>query len=189
MIDPHNITKFNRANAELQEFLLFCVVVAGKEYSIQAAKLEEFLTVHLCQKESPFACIWRRYRYDILDLKLRDCKMGQYKRIQKTFLDACLCAFDNPDVGAWGLDKLETFLGPKTARFFLLHSKPNQRVAVLDTHILKYMKKHDLAPSIPKSTPSGKRYRDLEKILLDHVEGLGLTMAEWDMKVWSSFAK
>lgn len=43
MIDPNNITKFYRTEAELEEFLLFCIIVAGKNSKIQAKKLAEFL--------------------------------------------------------------------------------------------------------------------------------------------------
>jgi hypothetical protein len=43
MIDPYNITNYNRTEGELQKFLLFCIVVAGKTAYIQAQKLEEFL--------------------------------------------------------------------------------------------------------------------------------------------------
>ena len=42
-IDPYNITNFNRTEGELQLFLLFCIVVAGKTAYIQAEKLEQFL--------------------------------------------------------------------------------------------------------------------------------------------------
>ena len=42
-IDPYNITNFNRTEEELQLFLLFCIVVAGKTAYIQADKLEQFI--------------------------------------------------------------------------------------------------------------------------------------------------
>jgi hypothetical protein len=41
-VDPYNITKYNRTEAELECFLLFCIVVAGKTAYIQARKLDEF---------------------------------------------------------------------------------------------------------------------------------------------------
>ena len=42
-IDPYNITNYSRTEEELQLFLLFCIVVAGKTAYIQAEKLEQFL--------------------------------------------------------------------------------------------------------------------------------------------------
>ena len=43
LIDPYKITNYKRSKNELEEFLLFCIVVAGKTAYIQAGKLEQFL--------------------------------------------------------------------------------------------------------------------------------------------------
>ncbi len=43
MIDPRKVTKFDRTPEELEEFLLFSVVVAGKGAFQQAKKLDEFI--------------------------------------------------------------------------------------------------------------------------------------------------
>jgi hypothetical protein len=193
MINPKEVTKFDRTQAELEEFILFCIIVAGKNSHIQAKKLEAFLSHgkwELGRKPqgSPFDIVWNRYKKAILHDELKYVKIGQYKRIEKAFINCCLTRAEIPDLNNWTLPVLEVFLGPKTARFFLLHTKPDQNVAVLDTHILKYMR-DKMGLKVPKSTPSGKRYRELEKILLDHVASLGLTMAEFDLTVWKSYAK
>ena len=46
MINPYQITNYDRSSSELEEFLLFCIVVAGKTAYIQAQKLEDFLLKH-----------------------------------------------------------------------------------------------------------------------------------------------
>ena len=38
MVNPYDITNYNRTQNELQEFLLFTIVVAGKTAYIQAQK-------------------------------------------------------------------------------------------------------------------------------------------------------
>jgi hypothetical protein len=43
LIDPYKITNYKRSKNELEEFLLFCIVVAGKTAYIQSQKLDEFL--------------------------------------------------------------------------------------------------------------------------------------------------
>ena len=43
MIDPRKVTKFDRTLEELEEFMLFAIVVAGKNAFQQARKLEQFL--------------------------------------------------------------------------------------------------------------------------------------------------
>ena len=52
-IDPYNITKYDRTEEELQLFLLFCIVVAGKTAYIQAEKLEQFLCSPATVKDTP----------------------------------------------------------------------------------------------------------------------------------------
>lgn len=77
-------------------------------------------------------------------------------------------------------------IGPKTARFFLLHTRPDAMVACLDTHILKFLRinGHDA----PVSTPSGKRYLELERIYLDMCVRNGWNPAEKDIQIWRTFS-
>ena len=42
-IDPYKITDYHRSDKDLELFLLFCIVVAGKTAYIQADKLDQFL--------------------------------------------------------------------------------------------------------------------------------------------------
>ena len=44
MIDPSDVTKYDRTEEELEEWLLFCIVAAGKTAKTQARLLENFLT-------------------------------------------------------------------------------------------------------------------------------------------------
>jgi hypothetical protein len=46
-VDPYNITKYNRTEAELECFLLFCIVVAGKTAYIQARKLRYSMVLNI----------------------------------------------------------------------------------------------------------------------------------------------
>ena len=43
MIDPKKVTKYNRNKTQLQEFLLYCICVAGKKSEIETRKLDKFL--------------------------------------------------------------------------------------------------------------------------------------------------
>ena len=43
MIDPKKVTKYNRNKTQLQEWLLYCIVVAGKKSEIETRKLAQFL--------------------------------------------------------------------------------------------------------------------------------------------------
>ena len=73
MVDPSRVTDFARTQAQLEEFLLFCFVVAGKNADQQSVKLEAFL-----EGRSPFAWIRRLEKTDSLVTELRRVKMGKY---------------------------------------------------------------------------------------------------------------
>src|SRR5580693_1832865 len=80
MIDPCDVTNSSRSPAELEEFLLFCVVVAGKNADQQAAKLERFLG-----GRRPFAFIRSSHREGKLDARLRDVRLGKYSLLGRGF--------------------------------------------------------------------------------------------------------
>lgn len=191
MIDPRNITKFDRNEYELEEFLLFSIVVAGKNAFVQANKLDQFLTRWKENEYSPLAAI-RTMNMDgtLIDF-LRQVKMGQYQRISTAFRG--LGYFLNYDAETErhhplrkiNIKYLECIrgIGMKTARFFVLHSRANQQVACLDTHILQWL--GVLGHEVPKTTPSGEKYLALEKVFLDYCKKLGMLPADLDLKIWN----
>lgn len=184
MIDPHNITDFNRHNSQLEEFLLFCVVVAGKKSSVQAVKLQQFLEANT---HEPFSFIRCLTVCGTLQNRIERVKLGQYGRLVECFKQLAYSGFDLKTVS---VETLETIpgIGPKTARFFVLHSRRNQTVACLDTHVLKWLKAQGVE-NVPKNTPSGKNYLRLEKEYLRLCDELGMDPAGLDLQVWSTTVK
>jgi len=191
MIDPTQITNYNRTEAELEEFLLFCIMVAGKNAKQTAKKLDEFLfgTLGII---SPFD--WVLSMVDIgkvsknfpLECAMKRHKLGQYKRLEKAFTG--ILQFKNR-LKEVSVEELESVsgIGSKTSRFFILHSRPNQQLAVLDTHILKWMDAQGY--DVPKSTPPKGRYAIIEKQFLTECAKAGKTPAELDLEIWKSYAK
>lgn len=180
-IDPTQVTNFHRSQEELQQFALFCLFVAGKSSAIMTKKLDQFLR---CVDE-PFVFLNGLRSLGALRGHLEDCKIGQYNRLEKTIgklLDEwCHNAFFLRYIE---VEKLEKIMGMKSARFFLLCTRPNQEVAVLDTHLLAHLR--TLGYDAPKATPSSKgQYHKWEKILLDEIKKSGMTPAEYDLKVWT----
>lgn len=176
MIDPKAITNFSRTKEELEEFLMFAIVVAGKNSAQQAVKLDAFIG-----GIGGTFDVMRPMAQDDIKFHLETVRMGQYTRISKAF-----SKITHLDLTNAPLEEIEAAVGPKTARFFLLHSRPNQNVAVLDTHILKYMREKGM--DAPKQTPSN--YRKFEVLFLDLFKsfGEGLSLAEFDLKIWSERA-
>ena len=183
MIDPKNITNYNRTRVELEEFLLFAICVAGKSSSQIAPKINSFCAEAKNNKKTPFSYIKHLISNGDLLNKLYEYRFGKYNLLEGAFFDILKLDLDNCTV-----DDLEACegIGPKTARFFLLHSRPNQKLAVLDTHLLKYVREH-IDPSAPKQTPSGKRYRIIEEKVLSSLDVDN--WADFDLGVWASYAK
>lgn len=191
MIDPTKITNYNRTEAELEEFLLFCIMVAGKNAKQTAKKLDEFLfgTLGII---SPFD--WVLSMVDIgkvsknfpLECAMKRHKLGQYKRLEKAFTG--ILQFKNR-LKEVSVEELESVsgIGSKTSRFFVLHSRPNQQLAVLDTHILKWMDAQGY--DVPKSTPPKGRYAIIEKQFLTECAKAGKTPAEFDLEIWKSYSQ
>ena len=189
MITPSKITKFNRTESELQEYFLFCVCVAGKTAVVQAKKLDDFLTPAWNHNLTPFEYIQTLIDNDTLLYKIQQVKLGQYKRLYEIFKLSV-----NLDLSKISIDDLEKIpgVGPKTSRFFLMHTRRNQKIAVLDTHILKWLNETvDVDNiSIPNSTPqTPSRYKKLEKLFLDEANKRGISPSKLDLEIWNSYAR
>ncbi len=188
MITPEKITDYNRTESELEEFLLFAIMVAGKTESTTANKLEAFLHNSHLMKVSPFK--WVEYLANLNDHALMDTmkthKLGQYKRLNNAFRG--ILQFKNK-LNSVTAEELESVkgIGPKTARFFILHSRKDQEVAVLDTHILKWMKSKGY--DVPKTTPSKKKYQKIESDFIHECHKAGKKVADMDLEIWKTYAK
>lgn len=183
VIDPADVENFNRTRQELEEFVLFTTVVAGKNALIQAKKLDDFLGEG---REAPFEYLRGLISRQGLGERLREHRIGQYRRLEQTF--SCL-AQGGIDLSSCSINELEEIpgIGPKTARFFVIYSRPNIRAAALDTHILRYLR--DMGHQAPKTTPSSKSlYAKLEALVLEAADEAGMPMARFDIEVWKRYS-
>lgn len=189
-VDPSNVTKYDRTEAELELFFLFCTVVAGKTATTQARLLEQFL-LKLPKVESnrPFDMIGKigRHSQAFADL-LMESRLGQYNRLRQCWIEAH--SFLYGSLSQCSLADLEAIhgVGPKTARFFLLHTRRDQNLAVLDTHILKFLRDQGFA-NVPTGTPgSGPLYERWEKQFIALAKESGKTVADFDLSVWRQYS-
>ena len=195
MVNPYNITNFNRSKSELEEFLLFTIVVAGKTAYIQAQKLEEFLSsIHkrlmMPDNVSPFQLIRSAKDHGILLQEIHKAKLGQYNKIHSAFLHIAENNYILNKVTPEILEKIPG-VGMKTSRFFLLHSDNNYKdnIAILDTHILKFIKEN-IDNRAPKSTPTNSNtYKYWEEKFLSWCKENNKDAAEFDLEVWKSYAR
>ena len=181
VIDPKNITDFNRTDSQLEMFWLFCISVAGKNSDTTSKLLS--LMFYSKQDNSPFDFLRELGQTGIHDMLVVH-RSGQYRRISKAFtqsLDLNLRTCTLSDLmSIYGV-------GPKTARFFLLHSREDCQHAVLDTHILKWMKDHGINHA-PDTTPQNKqtyiKYENMFYLLVQHYFP-GLSLAQADLLIWT----
>lgn len=185
LVDPDDITDFNLDKAGLRLVMLFWICAAGKKAKTAASNLNRLLEYghKIFSKDDPFDIICSFG--DSLPEALRSHGIGCYNNKSRTMLALVFSGLDLKNCSVSDLEMIPG-IGPKTARCFLIHSREGVRYAGLDTHCLKYMR--DNGVDVPKSTPSGKKYLELERIFLDMAAASGKTIAEFDLDIWRSYS-
>lgn len=182
MISPKDITNFSRSKHELQSFFLFGLFCAGKNSDYASRCLSRLLSKNT---EEPFETLKKLGEIGIHNALVAS-RIGQYSRLTKGIMQAL-----NLDLATCSLDDLMNIhgVGPKTARFFLLHTRAGCECAVLDTHILKFLRDHQV--DAPKNTPTNyKQYLELEKkfIYLAKINFPSMTLADIDLTLWMKYS-
>ena len=193
MVDPSNITDYNLTVPELEERMLFWICAAGKNGTTSARLLDKFLK-RIEGEDEPFEAIklWcflvqsiPGYSHLPLAVVLKECGIGCYNHKARTIHDL---AWSNLDLRTCTAEELEQIygIGMKTSRCFLIHSRKGAQYAGIDTHMLKFLKArgHD----VPKSTPTRKKYLELEKIFLEIAKKEKKLPADLDLEIWNAYS-
>jgi endonuclease III len=188
MVDYLNITNFNRTNEELEEFLIFSILVAGKRADVTAKKLEIFLSGapdfgYL--GASPLDYLGHLVTTGQLITALTAYRLGQYNRLGLAFAEVLKFRGILKNISVRRLETV-TGIGPKTARFFCLHSREDARHAVLDTHILHFMR--DLGYAAPPTTPTGNKYLYWEQVFLSLCATEDKSPQAYDLEIWKKYS-
>ena len=186
----------NRNQAELEYFLLFAIAVAGKTAKTIANALNIFF--NLAEEKTklkisnkiilPSEYIKRLIELNLLKETLQESKIGQYNKIEKAFTQFVNLNLDLRKCNHLDLEQIYG-IGKKTSRFFLLYNRENVDYACLDTHILKFMKDELKINNVPKNTPVGKKYDDLEKKFIEYAYSINKKPAELDLQIWKKYNK
>jgi hypothetical protein len=183
LIKPTEITNFNRDDADLQAFWIFGCIVAGKNSEFASNVVSKLL--HKTDGLTPFE--WFR---SIGETSIRNAlvasKSGNYTRITRFIMESL-----DLDLRTATQDELMKVhgIGPKTASFFLLHTRPDVEVAVLDVHILKYLRSKGI--DAPHQTPSNlKLYKQLQNqfIYLAKLDYPFMSLAHIDLHIWMKYS-
>lgn len=169
----------------LEAWMLFCIAVAGKTAKTTTKAINKFLEPR--GNLHPFAYVRKLYAKGQLEQALKDAKVGQYTKLCHAF---DIISMVRPDeLRTWEPQQFEYIhgIGPKTSRFFIQSTRENTRFAVLDTHVLAWMREQGI--DAPKSTPSKQQYAKFEKIYLDLCDQLGVSPRNLDTEIWLSRAR
>lgn len=184
MIDPANITNHQATDYELQEMALFWICAAGKNGTVAARLLNNLLETINPTKTLPFQ-ILRTFTVDELAPLLKSTGIGCHGSKAKSMIQLASSGIDLRTCSSEDLERIHG-IGMKTSRCFLMHSRPNVKVAALDTHILKYLRAQGI--DAPKSTPTKKKYLELEEEFLRLAQASGKSVADFDLEIWNSYA-
>ena len=189
MINPAKVTNYNRTQYELEEFILFCINVAGKKSAIEAPKLEVFIerAKNITKESTPFNCIRKLIKLGRLNEIMHWAKLSPYAQRYNSYVAVAKIK----DLQTVTLNRLLQVpgIGLKTARFFLSHSREDFDEPMLDTHILRFLRDQGYADA-PKSTPSNENtYHYFANIFKNIARQLGKTVTDLDLEIWKQYSK
>lgn len=183
--DPTKFTNFNRTDAELELAWLFCMSVAGKTARVVAKQLETFLLTET--SGSPYERVEAMLAKGTLISNMQLAKLGKYTTLSKGYAHSI--TLNLRTVSRDDLIKLPG-VGYKTASYFIMHTRPNQNIATLDRHVVRFLHSKGYAGAdVEGSTPSGKKYLELEKSFLKESTAAGMTPADFDLMLWNKYSR
>lgn len=172
-----------------ETFILFAVMVAGKSSTSIMYKTNSLVS-DIVSDQTPsslFDFIIDNYsdnNFESLIVLLKKHKTGKYTLLLKFFNDIKRTKINLLNCSLSELESI-TGIGKKSSRFFMLYNRADyQNVAVLDTHILKFLGKNGI--DVPKQTPTAKIYDKLEKDFLAIAAKIKpeITVPELDFLLW-----
>ena len=194
MIDPKKVTDYNRNEWQLQEFLIYCVCVAGKKSEIESPKVRKFcMDARFGFGLTPFELIRKllsvsSVEEDGLMQHLKKYKIAPYQQRYNSFKD--IATLLDGDLREVTIDQLQEVRGisTKTSRFFLTHSREDLDEPVLDTHILRFLTDFGYK-DVPQSTPQNpKVYEKFSKIFRSIARFEGKSVTDFDLEVWTKYS-
>ena len=194
---------YDKTDEELEYWILYCVMVAGKNANSTYKQLDRFLGIldppythihyleYLPEKyaDSPLDFIRHLITEGALWNRIRSFRLGQYNKLYNAFIYLAK-NFSGAKLRTCTVEDLLEVpgIGHKTTRFFIMTTRRGVRHAALDTHILKYLRAQGI--DAPLSTPvSSVKYAVLENKFLELADRSGMTPAEFDYQVWLSYRK
>jgi hypothetical protein len=178
LVEPTRLTNYHRTDGELEALVIYAVMAWGREAS-RAQRAVSVLLDHCPPAVSPFKQIRLASAAGMLRAALEATRIGDYAKRQRALERAI--AHDPRTVS---VEVLSACVGLKSARLVALHSRRDASCAVLDRHVLAYLR--DLGYAVPeRDTPrNSHRYQAIEALVLAECARQGRHPAELDLTTW-----
>jgi hypothetical protein len=209
LIDPNNITDFTRNRPALEELVLFATMVPTKPAHRTARLLETMLAnarLTYGDQLSPFDIVRLWIGSGCLGQVIRRYGVGQYTRIERCWRELVerepiigRRTGNDPvvryvkQVDLRSVEQLEQIhgIGPKTARFIVLHSVAGARCIPVDTHWVKELleRGYPIKVSVNERgqrvvSVNDRTHPIYEAYALAEVDRSGMSAAEYDLLIW-----
>lgn len=195
MNSPLEVTNYKRTQAELEAFWLFCLFVAGRNSDFGYDCMRRVINSLnkggrlLKTGKTPFEFIRQEQEWNInfIHNLLVANKVGQYTRYSRAINESL-----NLNLRTATLEELMDVygIGPKTARFFLVHSRGELEYAILDVHILRWLRQ--FYPNAPEATPINhdeyKRWEEKFLLVAKSQFPNAKDTAEIDLLLWAGMS-
>lgn len=171
--------------AELQWRLIFSVIVAGKTaahayaatgriFRAKPPEMAAFAFLQIVASSGP-----------ALGDLLRKARTGNYGKLERAVRELLASKIDLTSCSPADLESIHG-IGPKTARFFVIWTRPTYRCAALDVHVLRWLRANGY-PDAPEASPSaGAVYDRYEKAFLAEADKRSLSPRALDYEIWSA---
>lgn len=170
--------------AQLESHLLYALIVAGKTATFANDKTA-LLLLEKPRDINPVAWLSTLDKRGKLDAQLRKAGTGRYRILARAIRWLAQAGLDLRAVTPAQLEACPG-IGAKTSRFFVVWTRPHERHAVLDVHVLRWLRTQGI--DAPRQTPTGANYHKLEKAFLDIAAKAGVHPRKLDLAIWSAGA-
>jgi len=177
LITDENLINFNRSEEELQIFWLYCGFSVQRTRDHAQRALAQLLDMG--EGRLPLDRVRFLLNEGRLRAALEATRIGSYRRLERFLIDS---AKATPDFRNGTVEDFRRIhgIGPAKARFFMLNTRREARVAVLDRHILAELRA--LGYDVPKQTPSYEaEYRRCESCFLKEANKAGLAPTQFNL--------
>lgn len=175
-------------DATLMWFAVFGLTVAGHKAKTTMGCIAKFVAFGpKLESESPYEYILRLDRERRLEAAVRASGFGNFRKNTLGLRDLANRGVEAIREGTF--HSLRTIHGVsfKTAAFILAYTR-GAKVAVLDTHILQWLR--SLGHDVPRATPQSRAsYERISSIFFKEAEARGTTPAALDLQIWKERSK